>query len=250
MTDVDPITGKKSHPLRVMLGPFALLGLWATIGPVLGGAVLAMSSQVYGPWLRDHEAFGLPGFTVVAMLLAAFAGAPTFALSIVAGWAFGFVDGVLSMMIATVGAAVIAWLMARFLAGRGLAAWLAEHPKLSAVHHGLLGRSPWRAGGLLFVARLPPQIPFALLNLLAGATRAPFVPFLLATFLGMLPRTALATWTASTMATINFERPETAIWSFLGLLVAALLVIWVGVLARGILRREASGGSKEAFEGM
>ncbi len=230
----------KIRSFRELLGPFALLGLWATIGPILGGAVLASTSHLYGPWLRNHEVFGIAGFTLAATILAAFAAAPTFALSIVAGWAFGFADGVVSMMLATVCAALIAWSVARFLASRGLGQWLSEHPKLRAVHQSLLGRSPVKAGFLLFTARLPPQIPFALLNLLAGSTRAPLVPFFVATSLGMFPRTALVTWTAATMESISFDRPETAMISILGLLIAAGLVIWIGVVARGVIVRESS----------
>ena len=96
---------------------------------------------------------------------------------------------------------------------------------------------------LVFLLRLSPLIPFNVLNYLLGVTPIRFVPYALATFVGMLPGTALNCYAAATLGELGSAleggRPFGALeWSLLALrLVATVLAIWfVGRRARAALR--------------
>lgn len=109
-------------------------------------------------------------------------------LTLVGGALFGPVWGTLyNLTGATLGAA-LAFVIARYLA----AGWV------QARAGGLLGRlvQGVEAEGWHFVAftRLVPLFPFNLLNFALGLTRTPFLPYLVATYLCMLPGALAYTW--------------------------------------------------------
>jgi len=106
---------------------------------------------------------------------------PGSVLTLAGGALFGPVSGTLwSLNGATLGAA-LAFLIARYLAGD----WVQAHAK------GLLARlvKGFEVEGWRFVAftRLMPLFPFNLLNYALGLTRIPFLAYLLATLVFMLP---------------------------------------------------------------
>lgn len=109
-------------------------------------------------------------------------------LTLAGGALFGPLGGTLwNLTGATLGAA-LAFLVARYLAGN----WV------QARAGGLLKRlmRGVEAEGWRFVAftRLVPVFPFNLLNYALGLTRIPFLPYLLATAIGMLPGAIAYTW--------------------------------------------------------
>lgn len=215
----------------LQIGPFAPLAAWATVGPVLGGALLAAFSDQYGPLLRDHEMLGLVGFVIIGTLLAAIAAAPTLGLSIVAGWAFGAEVGIAAMLLVVNAAALLGWFGARVLAGPGLSGFLLEHPRLVRVRHGLFGSGFSRTTAFIAAARLPPQIPFGLFNLLAGSVRASLGPFAVGTAIGMLPRVAFVTWSAATVTRIDFQAPDTWFLTALAIAGFGVVVLMIGRVA-------------------
>ncbi len=118
---------------------------------------------------------------------------PATALTVFAGAAFGPVAGCVLCVAGNVVGAALAWAVARRL-GPGLrsrlpAAW---RTRLAA---GIQDR----AFGTVLVARLVPWLPLAPVSWLCGALDVPFVPYLAATALGVLPETAALAWLGSSV---------------------------------------------------
>ena len=124
----------------------------------------------------------IASYAVVAALLL-----PAFPLDLAAGAHFGFIAGVLWVQVAALIAAAVGYQVGRtFLRGllERLIRW---KPKLARIDHAV-AQDGWR---IVFLTRLSPVFSFSLLNAFYGATRVPVGPYLLASFAGMLPGTAL-----------------------------------------------------------
>ncbi len=81
-----------------------------------------------------------------------------------------------------------------------------------------------RRGLLAVVAvRLVPAAPFAVVNLVLGATRVAWAPFLLGNVLGMLPMVSLTAWLAPQILA-QLQHPSSAGWAF----VAGVLALVAG----------------------
>jgi uncharacterized membrane protein YdjX (TVP38/TMEM64 family) len=99
------------------LGPVGLLLALASIGPVVGGVLLLGTLRALGPWLRVHTHAGLPTFIALAAVLAGLALMPTYALAVLAGWAFGRGPGFAAALTAHTAAAALAASATRGVSG-------------------------------------------------------------------------------------------------------------------------------------
>ncbi|MBH9576380.1 TVP38/TMEM64 family protein [Inhella proteolytica] len=84
-----------------------------------------------------------------------------------------------------------------------------------------------RRGLLAVVAvRLVPAAPFAVVNLVLGATRVAWAPFLLGNVLGMLPMAGMTAWLAPQILA-QLQHPSGAGWAFVvGVLVLVAGATW------------------------
>lgn len=109
---------------------------------------------------------------------------PRTAFTLAAGLLFGPALGIAIAVAASTLSAVIALLLVRAL-GWQLSA-LVSHPAVDSLDARLRSRG-WPA---ILSLRLIPAVPFSVLNYAAGASAVRLVPYLLATFVGLLPGTA------------------------------------------------------------
>lgn len=181
------------------LGPAGLLALGAIALPPLGSIALFATFGVTAPWLRGHAEVGILIYVVAFAVLAGLALLPTYAQSALGGFAFGITLGVPAALAGFVGGALIGYTVARRVSGDRVEKALADKPKWRAVRDAIVGRSVGggrqaflRTLGMVILLRLPPNSPFAFMNLLLASSNVPRGPFLLGTAIGMLPRTALA----------------------------------------------------------
>lgn len=168
-----------------------LRGLLGLILVVAVGFAIALRDRfdaaALQAWVENAGAAG----PVVFMLLYALAAVlflPGSVLTLVGGALFGPLWGTLwNLTGATLGAA-IAFLIARYLGGD----WVARRagPRLARLNDGI------STEGWHFVAfvRLVPVFPFNLLNYTLGLTRIPFVAYVLASWVFMLPGAFAFTW--------------------------------------------------------
>ena len=132
------------------------------------------------PWLG-------PIFVAVYAGLAAFA-APVSPLAYGAGAVFGVVRGTIFVMLASLLGATAGYFLARS-AWSGVARRLLGrfHGKLRGIGHGTVFLTALRV-------QLLPIVPFGIFNYAAGVAHVPFLPFLAATALGILPGTIAAVY--------------------------------------------------------
>jgi uncharacterized membrane protein YdjX (TVP38/TMEM64 family) len=143
-------------------------------------------------WLADA---GPAGVAIYAAVFAAAAVClvPGSILTVGAGAAYGLVWGTLIASTSSVGAATAAFLVARTMARRRVAAWVRSDPRFAALD-GAIGEHGLK---LVILVRLSPVIPFNVLNYALGLTRVRLRDYALGSFLGMLPVTVLYVYIGS-----------------------------------------------------
>lgn len=236
-TPPPPNGWEKTRALVKRLGPAGPLAVLAGTFPLIGGFVLIGLISRLAPWLKAHPR---PGFWIVVVGFSLAAGLsllPTYACSMLAGYTFRFWVGFPGSMLAFCGAALIAYLVSARAAGNRVVDIVREHPKWEAVRIALLGAGFWKAFWIITLIRLPPTSPFAAANFIMGTTRAPLIPYLLGTLIGMAPRTAAVVWAASRANTLDFSESKN-VWSYAYLLASTILVVVViGRLANNAIKR-------------
>jgi uncharacterized membrane protein YdjX (TVP38/TMEM64 family) len=193
-------------------------------------------------WASGTGVAGLVAFAIIYMV-AAVLFLPASILTLGAGAVFGILRGTVVVSAgATLGAAA-AFLIARYLARARVALWAEENPRFAA-----LDRAVGNEGGrIVFLMRLSPIFPYNLLNYLFGLTRVGFVPYLLASWLGMLPGTILYVYlgfVGRALARSAVGPGVGGLWEAIfwgvGLAATALLTIYLTRLARRALSEKST----------
>ncbi|CAA6663918.1 unnamed protein product [Spirodela intermedia] len=154
------------------------------------------------------EGYGPAGY---ALFVAVYAGLeilalPAIPLTMSAGLLFGSFTGTVLVSISGTFAAAVAFLIARYLARDRILKLVEGNEKFLAIDKAI-GENGFRVVTLL---RLSPLLPFALGNYLYGLTSVEFWPYVLGSWLGMLPGT----------------------WAYVS----------AGAFGRAIIQEESSGG--------
>jgi uncharacterized membrane protein YdjX (TVP38/TMEM64 family) len=219
------------------LGPAGPLAVVISTFPPIGGFVLIGLLSRIAPWMRANWTEALIIYVAGFAFLAAMAVLPTYACAILGGWTFGFWVGFPAGMVAFCFAALLAYLVSALAAGDRVLQIIREHPRWEAVRAALLGCGFWKAFWIITLLRLPPTSPFAAANFVLGTTRAPLAAYLLGTFVGMAPRTAVAVWAAAHASTLDFKsRGQTWLW-IAGVIVTVAVVAIIGNLANKAVKR-------------
>lgn len=166
---------------------------WAAVAlsgvfPFLAIALLPVSAIVV-ELDRLFDRLGPLGFIVFEILYVvnALLLGPAWLLALVAGLAFGLVKGILVVWIAATVAAALAFLTARYVA-RGRVEKLArKNDNFEAVDRAI-GKS---GGKVVLLLRLSPFFPYTIANYLYGLTAVRFIPYVIATAIGILPMVAI-----------------------------------------------------------
>jgi len=181
----------------------------------------------------------IAAYAVATVLLA-----PGSILTIGAGFTFGLWKGFLAVSVgATIGAA-LAFLIARFIAREKIEAIAQRNDKFRRIDHAI-GKE---GAKLIFLLRLSPVIPFNLSNYLYGLTGVKFWPYVLASWIGMMPGAFLYIYIgvagkAAVAAAAGGEAVKHGwqYWTFMGIGFAAtiMVTIWVTKIARDALKHTA-----------
>jgi uncharacterized membrane protein YdjX (TVP38/TMEM64 family) len=191
--------------------------------PAVGGLLLLGFIRQLAPWLRHHaSAGGVLIFAGATATLAGFSLVPTYALEMVAGWAFGPVVGLLASVVGLTGAAVINYGLANAVVHEHLLREMHANARSEAVRTAMVGSGRARAALIVALVRLAPIVPFGATNLLMASAGCPLSAFALGTALGTLPRTAAVVIMASQMSELRFDHHP---WLFVAGLGATLIVI-------------------------
>ena len=218
------------------------------LAAVLVALFLAMKFLPVREWLTNFNNWvgqmGVAGvfIFIVVYAVATVLLAPGSILTIGAGFAFGLWKGFLAVSGgATLGAA-LAFLVARFVARNKIEAMAQRNEKFRKIDNGI-GEKGAR---LVFLLRLSPVIPFNLSNYFYGLTGVKFWPYVVASWLGMMPGTFLYVYigtagkaAVSTAAGGDAMQHGWQYWTFMGIGLAATMVvtIWITKIARDALRK-------------
>ncbi len=223
------------------LGPAGPLALIAATLPALGGFLLLGTLAIVGPWLREQHGVGLLLYAVGFAVCAGLAILPTYAQSILGGWAFGFACGYPAAMGAIVAAAYIGYLVGLRAAGDRVVRIISEQPKWNAVYHALLGGGFGRTLLIVTLIRLPPSSPFAITNLVLAATRVHPLAYGLGTLIGLAPRTAAVVYFAAGFRDLTFDNPHRIAMWIISIVLTGVILAIIGYIANNAVTKVTAG---------
>ncbi len=229
------------------LGPLGPLAVLAVAMPPLSGILLIGTLYKVGPWLRAHGDVGMLLYVGAFTVLGGLALLPTYAQSLLGGWAFGFGAGLAATLAGFVGAALVSYAISRRLSGDRLEKLLEQSTRWNAVYRALLHSGFARAVFIITLLRLPPNSPFAATNLAMAAIRVPLGPFALGTLFGLAPRTAAVVFVGAGLSQLDLSnRHQTGMFAA-GAVVTIAVVVILGWMANRALRRvEAAETGEES----
>lgn len=213
---------------------------------LIGATLLSLTPLVFSTLatqqMVEHQAYlqtlslveFLP-FILVSVVTMALAMTPSTFVALSCGFFMGWASAPF-MVLAYLVASALGFALGRLLDGGHLMETVKAQPKVSAFLSGLALRE-WP---LMVLVRLSPVVPFALMNLLMPALKIRFFVFILAGFVGMLPRTLFSIWLgiqASDMLSLLQGGGDN---SLAPLLVTGLTVISVGGLV-WVFQRVSAG---------
>ena len=218
----------------------------------LSGAVIVVSCIVMIRSLPFDEAIdrlqttvgdlGLWGPIVfgLAYVVAALLFVPGSALTLASGALFGPLWGTVTVSVSSTTAAALAFLIARYLARDKVATQAAKFPKFAAIDEAIGQGGP----KIVAMLRLSPAVPFSLGNYLYGLTSIRFWPYLLASWMFMLPGTFMYVYLGHVgqvgLATAagSQTKKTPGEWALLaaGLLATIAVTVYVTRLARKAIR--------------
>jgi len=217
--------------LAVLLGMFGVVILIILIG----GEMLSMNESEFHRFfghLKD-SGYGLP-LTILTFVLAAFLGAPQWALIAGVVIAFGPVTGGIYAWVATMISASLDFWLGRWIGAERLRRYGGD----------LVNRIVRivRRNGLMtsFAVRFVPTGPFVLVNMAAGVSRMKFPSFFLGTAFGIIPKIAIVALVGQGL--ISGSEGKVVMTVFIGL---ALLLIGLMLLARKRLQPEVALDAKK-----
>jgi uncharacterized membrane protein YdjX (TVP38/TMEM64 family) len=210
---------------------------------------LAMKFLPVQQWLRSFNDWvgqmGVAGIFIfiIVYAVATVLLAPGAILTIGAGFAFGLWKGFLAVSGGATLGASLAFLVARFIARDKIEAIAKGNEKFRNIDSAI-GK---QGAKLIFLLRLSPVIPFNLSNYFYGLTGVKFWPYVLASWIGMMPGTFLYVYIGTAgKAAVAAAAGGAAVkhgwqyWTFLGVGLAATVIvtIWVTKIARDALKSQ------------
>ncbi len=181
--------------LAVVLPGLGVLALYGPMEGVVDGLRRSGGGVWWPVWLGVWV--GVGGLLVGVAVL------PTHAVSLASGFVFGGVWGTAGAWAAVVIGSALGWSLARVAAGPGVREAV-ERTRAGRVLVGAMVETQgWRSAGAVTLARLPPQVPFALGTVVAASVGVRLSALVAGTAAGMLPRVAVVAWFGAGLAELG-----------------------------------------------
>jgi uncharacterized membrane protein YdjX (TVP38/TMEM64 family) len=228
--------------------PNGVIGRLIALAIILIALFLAMRFLPIQEWLRNFNTWvAHMGVTGIFIFIGAYAMAtvllaPGSILTIGAGFAFGLWKGFLAVSAGSTLGAALAFLVARFIARDKVEAIAKGNDKFRRLDNAI-GK---QGAKLIFLLRLSPVIPFNISNYFYGLTSVKFWPYVLVSWIGMIPGTFLFVYIgAASQVAVSAASSGQAVkhgwqyWAFtsVGLAATIMVTIWVTKIAREALRK-------------
>ncbi|MGE4544826.1 MAG: TVP38/TMEM64 family protein [Pedobacter sp.] len=180
-----------------------------------------------------------PLLFVVLYVLATVFMIPGLILTLGAGVLFGVLQGTVLVSVASILGATAAFLLGRSAGRERVAAHIAKNPRVDAIDRAV-AREGWK---IVMLTRLSPVFPFNVLNYAFSLTRVSLRHYFWASWLGMLPGTAMYVYVGSLAGDLarlgSGEATRTAgEWALylVGLVATVAVTLYVTHVARAALR--------------
>ncbi len=224
---------------------------WVSILLIVAGLLLIVRSLPIGQameamkdWMSGLGVWG-PMVLVLIYIVATVLFVPGTILTIAAGAMFGLGIGMVTASIGSTVGASLAFLISRYVARDKVAVMAGRNRRFAAIDQAI-DEGGWK---IVALVRLSPVTPFSLENYLFGLTQICFWPYVLASWLAMLPGTFLYVYLGHmTGMAVETERART-LWEWtllaVGLLATAGVMVYLTRLARSKLQEHMSGSAAE-----
>jgi uncharacterized membrane protein YdjX (TVP38/TMEM64 family) len=210
----------------------------AVLALVIIGAFLALRLLPIGTYLTEFQhyvqgkgpigyALYALGYGVVALVF------PGSVLTIGAGAIFGIIGGSIVVACGATLAAAIAFILARTVLRRRIERITAGNAKFAAVDKAIAAEGV----KIVFLVRLAAVFPFTLVNYAFGLTGIGFVPYVVATAIGILPGTVAFVYIGAAGAAVATADRTKLVFTIIGLAVALGVSIFVARIAHAAIRR-------------
>lgn len=200
--------GKPATDRRLLAS--GLLGvLWSSL-PAIAGIYILVDLEDIAGFLRQDPTHGFWAYVAVFAITAGLGLLPTYSQAFLGGWVFGTQWGLVGAVMGFTGGAAIGYLLARVVTGDSVDRWIDRHPRGRVIRDSLARGSKLRTFLIVTLLRLP-NSPFAMTNYALSATRVPFWIVMLATPIGMTPRTAIVCFLAASAVSDGAENIKQAI---------------------------------------
>ena len=244
-------TGPDLGTISRQLGPaVAIPAIMAAVLPALGGfTFIAFATSLKG-WMDSHGTAGMWAFVAVFALTTGLALMPTYALSFGAGVFFGWqLGGPLAVAGAALGS-IVGYVVWGLVARERVLNTIDANPKAKVVKEALVNRSPGRALALVTLLRIPPNSPFALMNMVMSSVKVNPLIYLVGTVVGMTPRTVLAAVIGASVGDVAQVGDAGGKWKLIGTVAGIgvfVFIVWLaGRWAKQALRTELGTSSTSA----
>lgn len=245
-TKVRPSLLARAYQFVRRLGPVGPLAVAASVLPGVGGLVLYGRLGVVAPWLRDHPSVGPVLCAGVFALAGGVALVPTYAMSVLCGWAFGIGVGLTATLTGFLSAALVGYALGRAADGGRVLSVVGGMPKWRAVRDALASGGFGKEVLVIGLVRLAPVAPFSLTNLVMAAAQVRALPYAIGTVLGMAPRTAVLVFAASRVATADAPLAEEPWLLAAGAVATAAVVLTLGWIGKKGLAQVAAAAPHDS----
>ena len=193
----------KKLPILILLAA-ALVGAF-TLRDHLSFEALARNREALLAFRDAHYLWAVLGFVAGYVVIVAFSLPGAAIATLTGGFMFGIFPGALFNVLAATIGAVAVFLAARAGFGAAIARKLEANGGAGARLMAALRENEW---SVLFMMRLIPAVPFFIANLIPAFVGTRLVPFLVTTFLGIVPGGLVYTSVGSGLGEV-FARGET-----------------------------------------
>jgi uncharacterized membrane protein YdjX (TVP38/TMEM64 family) len=185
--------------------------------------------QQFLDYVRGLGALGYVVYTLGYAVIGLFV--PASVLTVGAGALFGVVGGTIVVAIGATLAATIAFFLARTVLRKRIERWAANNRKFLAVDRAIA-----REGAKIVVlVRMAAVFPFLFVNYAFGLTGIRPVPYIVSTFIGILPGTIAFVYLGAAGAAVATQNRTKTIITIVGVVIAFAVSIFVGRIAKRAL---------------
>lgn len=208
---------------------------------VIGALVVAFRLLPVTEWLTRFQSYveglGAIGYVVYALAYAACCVffVPASVLTLGAGAIFGVLKGSAVVIAGATLGATLSFLLARTIMRKRIEAMTAGNVKFAALDRALTNEG----ARIVFLIRLAPVFPFTYINYAFGLTGIAVLPYVVATFIGIIPATVAFVYlgdAAAGAATAGASNARTII-NIAGAVVALIASIFVARVATKAIRK-------------